>query len=145
MGMRRRRRVPGGAVEGSSGAGTDNDTHTDADGGSVPSRTRLGPGREAAGQEGTRRHARHARRSRRWLLATAALGVIVVGLVTALALTAALGGDGADRSLTGADGPTDVVSYQDPQGRFGLSYPTDWSQVPPSATDVALLLRAGSR
>jgi hypothetical protein len=100
---------------------------------------RLGHGRSAAGPDGTPRHARRARRSHPWLLATAALGAIVVGLVAALALIAALGGDGADRA--GADGPTDSVSYQDPQGRFRLSYPSDWRQVPPSAADVALLLR----
>jgi hypothetical protein len=91
------------------------------------------------------RRARHARRSQPRLLAITALGVIVVGLVAALALTAALGGDGADRSSSGADGPTDVVSYQDPQGRFRLSYPSDWLQVPPSAEDVALLLRVKPR
>lgn len=71
--------------------------------------------------------------------------------MVALALTAALGGDGADRSRAGADGadrsragadsPTDVVPYQDPQGRFRLAYPSDWRQVPPTAADVALLLR----
>jgi hypothetical protein len=101
----------------------------------------LGHGRSIPEADGTARRARHARRSHPWLLAAVALGVIVVGLVAALALTAALGGDGADRPRAGADGPTDFVSYQDPQGRFGLSYPSDWRQVPPSAPDVALLLR----
>ncbi len=84
------------------------------------------------------------RGQRRWLLGTG--GMVIVALGFALWLGAmAVGGKaptGPSDPVGGAPEPA-FVPYQDPQGRFSLSYPTGWQQEPSSASEAALLLRTG--
>ncbi len=78
----------------------------------------------------------------RWLLGSGA--VVIVGLGLAVALGITVGGSEAEQGhaagTNGGQQPS-FVQYQDPQGRFAVSYPQGWQRVPSSDPQVALLLR----
>jgi hypothetical protein len=77
----------------------------------------------------------------RWLVGTVVVVIVALGVVV---LRVTVGGDEPVRALvpTGEQGPG-LVSYQDPQGRFGVSYPRSWSRLASADPQVALLASAG--
>lgn len=80
----------------------------------------------------------------RWLLAltAVALGTAVVATLGLTVLGWGGRGGSEQAAPVASQGPV-FVRYQDPQGRFAISYPQSWQRLPSSDPQVALVLRAG--
>lgn len=80
----------------------------------------------------------------RWLVVSAAAVILALGLAAVLGyMLSRPPAAGDDESRPPEASRADFVRYQDPKGRFAVSYPADWSRVPSSDPQVALLVRAG--
>lgn len=81
-----------------------------------------------------------------WLLGGVIVVIVGLGLAVVLGVTVVGGGTGPDDPAGTTQGQRpDFVPYQDPKGRFALSYPKSWLPVPTSDPQVALLLRTQPR
>lgn len=82
----------------------------------------------------------------RWLVGSAAVLVVALGMAAVLGYTLAGpapgGAEQATESNAAAGNRAEFVQYQDPKGRFTVSYPQSWSRVPSSDPEVAMLARA---
>lgn len=69
--------------------------------------------------------------------------IVVLGLAAVLGYILSRSPSGAEQGPPSEASQPGMVQYQDPKGRFTVSYPADWARVSSQDPQVALLARAG--